>query len=641
MKNWKRNGLILVGVIILVSVVGLVARGRGQPQAPAQEGAKAQPVKVAPVETGDVILAHETTGTVAAATEADVAAKVEQRIVSLPYREGDPVQASAVLACLEDTEARRQVQMAEAEARVARAQLRDLLAGSRPQEIAQARATYEQARATEAKAAHAWRHAQEVYGQGGLPEQTIAAAEAKVQVARAQVETATANLDNARSNYRYIKEQVELDAEPRLRVQEAQGRLRTAEAQVAAAQTSVSDAERDLDRVTEMKRIGGASQEAVDKAQARLETARAQLRVAEASRDTAREGLDRAEEIYKLRAQPQQQLEDARTKQASAEAQLKAARESLQAAETDLSHVRRLYSGPIPQRELDDARARLSEAQAAAEAARQRLALLEEGASSTQIMVARERVQQAEAKVAAARVTLSYCTVRAPLSGTVVRRYLDVGDMAGPRTPLLTLATAGHLVVKAGISDRYAGQLFTGAPVTVTAAILDKPLALTVTRVYRSADPKTRLMPFEASLPSGTRLPVGSLVQVRLVLEKAVGVPVVPSDALLARLGGKRVAFVVEQDKTVLRSVVVGLEADGKAEIREGLRVGEQLVVSGQEMLRDKMPVKVGDKGKAGAKPGPSGPAGSSALSGETGSTRSGPSAPQAVGQAAPKGESR
>ncbi len=639
--NRKRSGLIIAGLLVLGVVVGIAARERGQPRVQAQEGPKAPPVSVAPVERGDVVLTHETTGTVTASTEADVAAKIEQRIMALPYREGDAVQAGAVLARLDDTEARRQVQMAEAEARVAQAQLRDLLAGPRPQEIAQARAAYQQAQAAEAKAAQAWRHAQEVYGAGGLPEQTIAAAEAKVQVARAQVEIATANLDNARSNYQYVKEQVELDAEPRLRVQEAQGRLRTAEAQLAAAQTAVSDAERDLDRVTEMKRIGGASQEAVDKAQVRLETARAQLRAAEASRDTAREGLARAEEIYTLRAQPQQQLEDARTKQQSAEAQLKAARESLQAAETDLAHVKRLYSGPIPQRELDDAQARLAEARSATEAARQRLALLEEGASVTQISVARERVQQAEAKVAAARVTLSYCTVRAPLSGTVVRRYLDVGDMAGPRAPVLTIATAGHLVVKAAVPDRYAAQLFVGAPVTVTGATLDKPLALTVTRVYRSADPKTRLMPFEAALPSGTLLTVGSLVQVRLVLEKAAGVPVVPSDALLARPGGKRVAFVVEQDKAVLRTVVVGLEADGKAEIREGLRVGEQLVVGGQEMLRDKMPVKVAGKRDSAAHPGQVPQAGAGAKPAEPSLPSAAPGAPPSPEQTAPKGESR
>jgi len=601
MTQYRRH--LIIGCLLTLAALAVSGCGRGKQVAPAA-APKAQPVKVAPVELGTVILAHETTGTVTAATEAEVAAKVEQRILSLPYREGDSVKAGAVLALLDSTEARRQVQMAAAETRVAQAQLRDLLAGARTQEIAQARAALQQAQATETKATQALRHAREVYGKGGLPEQTIAAAEGKAQVAGAQVETATANLENARSNYQHIKDQVNLDAEPRLRVQEARGRLRTAESQVTTAKTAVSDAQRDADRVTEMKQIGGASQEALDKAQARLETAQAQLRSAEAGRDTAQEGLDRAEEIYKLRAQPQQQLDDARTKQQSAEAQLRAAREALQAAETDLGHIKRLYSGPIPERELDDAGSRLAETKAATEAARQRLSLLQAGASVTQVTVARERVQQAQSKVAAAQVTLAYCTVKAPLSGTVIRRYLDLGDMAGPRTPLLTVATRGHLVVKAALADRYAAQVFVGVPLTVTGATLPKPLPLTVTRVYQSADPKTRLMPFEAALPQGIKLAVGSLMQVRLVVQKAVGVPVVPSDTLLSRPGGKRVAFVVEAEKAVQRPVEVGLEANGKAEIREGLRVGDKLIIGGQEMLRDKMPVKVGGAKKPGDKAG-------------------------------------
>lgn len=598
---------ITIGCLVALAAPIIPGCGRGKQTGPSAEGSKGQPVKVAPVRLGEIILAHETTGTVAGATEAEVAAKVEQRIQSLPHREGDAVKAGTVVARLDDTEARRQVQMAQAEARVAQAQLRDLLAGARTQEIAQARAALQQAEAAENKAAQALRHAREVYGKGGLPEQTIAAAEGKAQVARAQVEAAAANLENARSNYQHIKEQVELDAEPRLRVQEAQGRLRTAEAQVAAAKTAVSDAQRDLDRVTQMQQIGGASQEAVDKAQARLETAQAQLLAAESGRDTAREALDRAEEIYKLRAGPQQQLDDARTRLQAAEAQFRAAREASQAAETDLAHTKQLYSGPIPRRELDDAEARLSEAKAASEAARQRLSLLQAGPSTTQIAVARERVQQAQAKVAAAQVTLSYCTVKAPLSGTIIRRYLDTGDMAGPRTPILTIATHGHLVVKAALADRYAGQVFVGAPVTVTGAALAKPLSLTVSRVYRSADPKTHLMPFEAALPQGLKLTVGSLVRVRLVVEKAAGVPVVPTEALLSRPDGKRVAFVVEDEKAVQRAVEVGLEADGRAEVRGGLKPGDMLVIGGQEMLRDKMPVKVGGGKGPGADAGAAG----------------------------------
>ena len=608
-----------------VALLTLLAAGCGrQGTAPGTPRDKANKpvVQVAPVTVGRIASVYRTTGTVSAATEADVAAKVEQRIVALPYREGDAVRGGAVVARLDDTEARQQVMIAESEVSLARAQLQDVLAGARREEIEQARAAYVQAQATERKAEQALRHARELYGAEGLPTQSIDAAWGKLKVARAQLEAATAAWNNANQTYQHVKDQYELDAEPRLRVQEAQGRYKTAEAQVTAAQATLEDARRDLDRVERMQAIGGAAQESLDKARTRLDTAQSQLTAATAARDAAKEGLDGAQEIYSLAAGPKQQLDDARTKLQAGEAQLKAAQEAADAAERDYQHVLKLNSGPLPQREIDEATSGLAETRAAAEAARQKLAMLEAGPTPTQMLVAQERVSQAGAKLAAARMLLSYCLVTAPVSGTVIRRMQDVGDMASPRMPFLTIATRGHPVVKGAIPDRYARQLQVGLAVKIapTATGNGTSLAGAVTRIYRAADPKTRLMPFEAALPEGFALPVGAMVRLEVTLEEAVGVPVVPSEVLLSRPGGKRVAFVVEDGKAVEKPVGVGIEADGRAEITSGLKPGQLLVVAGYQTVKDKMEVKVAKpgqqptgKGEPGGQvsPGTVGPAGS------------------------------
>ena len=581
--------LIAIPAILLLGGCGKRAAAPG----PSQSQAKKPTVKVAPVKLDRIARVYRTTGTVSAATEADVAAKVEQRIIALPYREGDAVQAGAVVAQLDDTEARQQATIAEREVRLARAQLKDLLAGARAEEIAQARAAYRQAQASEHKAEQALRHARELYGVDGLPTQSIDAAQGKLQVARAQLEAATATRNNASQTYQHVKDQYDLDAEPRLKVQEAEGRWKTAEAQVTAAQAALEDARRDLHRVEQVQAIGGASQESLDKARTKVETAESQLTAATAARDAAKEALDRAKEVYSLAAGPKQQLDDARTKLQAAEAQLKAAQEAADAAKRDYQHVLALNSGPVPEREIDDATSRLAEARAATEAARQKLAMLEAGPTSTQTLIARERVSQAEARLVAAQVTLSYCRVTAPVSGTVIRRMQDVGDMAGPRTPLLTIATKGHRVVKAAIPDRYATQLQTGLTVKLAATARGKSVTATVTRVYRAADPKTRLMPFEVALPESFPLPVGAMVRLEVTLEEALGVPVVPSEVLLAGPGGERAAFVVQNGKAVRKPVEVGIEADGRAEVTSGLKPGELLVVAGYEMLKDKMEVNV------------------------------------------------
>ena len=67
-------------------------------------------------------------------------------------------------------------------------------------------------------------------------------------------------------------------------------------------------------------------------------------------------------------------------------------------------------------------------------------------------------------------------------------------------------------------------------------------------------------------------------------------------------------AFVVQQGKAVQRPVEVGLESEGNAEIVSGLLAGDQVVIAGQEMLKDGMEVKLATgKGKGKGGKGPAG----------------------------------
>jgi len=596
---------VLATVGVLVGA-GCGRRG-GEPVADTTK--KVLPVKVLPVTLGSIAERYQTSGTVAAGTEADVAPQVEGQLVSLPHREGDRVAAGAVLVKLDSTEPARQVAQAETEVAVARASLRDLLAGSRPEEIAQAEAALRQTQAAEKRARQALEHTRELYRpDGGLPAQTMDAARGKVDVAQAQLTAAKAAEENARLTLKNAQDEFNLNAEQRLRIEESEGRLAAAEAQVRAAETTVADAKLDYDRTRQMTEVVGFSQERLDKSKARLDTVQAQLEATRAARVASSKALQRAREIESLKVGMQQKVDDARTKLTAFQAQVKAAEEVLRAAQRDFGHVQTLQQGPVPQKEIDDAENRLAESRAAVQQTEQRLRLLKSGPTVTQIQVARERVAQAESKVALSRTKLEYCTLRAPAAGMITKRWQDVGDLARPGSPILTLATAGHLVVKAAVPDRYAARVQIGTPVDVTLDARPEPLSLTVTRLYRAADVQSRLMSFEAALPSEVKAPIGSLARVAVVLERREGVPVVSADALLPRAAGQRVAFVVQQGKAVQRPVEVGLESEGNAEIVSGLLAGDQVVIAGQEMLKDGMEVKLATgKGKGKGGKGPAG----------------------------------
>lgn len=138
--NWRtlrpphaRLGLIAV----LLAVAGGLAVFALRPAA----------VSVAEVTRRDIVPAIQGVGTVEAKVVVQVSSKITGRIVAVLVDQGDIVEIGQVLARIDDAQLRADVQRSEAAARAAEAQLRDLLAGSRPEEIAEARANLARAAA--------------------------------------------------------------------------------------------------------------------------------------------------------------------------------------------------------------------------------------------------------------------------------------------------------------------------------------------------------------------------------------------------------------------------------------------------------------------------------------------------------------
>lgn len=98
------------------------------------------PVAVARVSLRDLGAAIQGVGTVEAKTVVQVGAKIAGRVVSIFVDQGDPVKVGQVLARLDDAQLRADVVRSEAALAAAEAQRRDLEAGTRKEEIEEARA---------------------------------------------------------------------------------------------------------------------------------------------------------------------------------------------------------------------------------------------------------------------------------------------------------------------------------------------------------------------------------------------------------------------------------------------------------------------------------------------------------------------
>lgn len=203
---------------------------------------------------------------------------------------------------------------------------------------------------------------------------------------------------------------------------------------------------------------------------------------------------------------------------------------------------------------------------------------------------------QARANLAAADANLNrlkqleaFKHVTAPFAGVVTRRNIDVGDLIDTSgRPLFLLSQTDPLRVVVSVPQSYANLVKTGQPVIVTQAELqNQQFKGQVTRTSASIDASTRTMQVEVSLPNkdGVLLP-GAYVQVALPLSASATLSV-PSNALLFRGEGTRVAVVDAQGKVRLKAVTLGRNNGTTVEVNGGLLATDRLVLNPPDSLVD------------------------------------------------------
>lgn len=228
------------------------------------------------------------TGEVVPAVWATLSAQTSGTVMEVLVEPGDEVDEGDVLIRLDPTDARLAVQQAEAALQAARAQLAQLRAGAKPEEIAAAEA---QLRAAEAALAQAI--AQRDLVVAGATEAEIAAAQAQLAAALAEEKAARDAYDHLRQAgiHGWMEEQALLRvraaeearaaAEARLEQLKAgsSAEIRAAEAavQAAAAQRDIARAQLELLRAGASEEEIAAAEAEVARAQAALETARVAL----------------------------------------------------------------------------------------------------------------------------------------------------------------------------------------------------------------------------------------------------------------------------------------------------------------------------------------------------------------------------
>jgi membrane fusion protein (multidrug efflux system) len=244
--------------------------------------------------------------------------------------------------------------------------------------------------------------------------------------------------------------------------------------------------------------------------------------------------------------------------------------------------------------------------------------LVENGAiPGDQMEIARARHENVKAQLARIEESRTDYLIGAPWNGVVSRVMVVEGDYVAPRTPLVEIFDPASLVIRFAIpeSESQSVHIGNGHSISVTLdAYPGKTFPGRIIRLYPKLDPSTRTRLVEASLGKDIPLTPGLFARIKLNVQTHENAVLVPSEAVLVNAKGDRVAFIVREGKAAARKVVTGIEADRMIEIVSGVKLSEQVVVAGNEKLKDGTEVKLLEKkGGPEAKADPGKPATSSA----------------------------
>ncbi len=206
----------------------------------------------------------------------------------------------------------------------------------------------------------------------------------------------------------------------------------------------------------------------------------------------------------------------------------------------------------------------------------------------------RSALASAEATLAQLETRVGFTRITAPISGVVMQRLVQTGDIVGGQTRLFTISDVGTLVTQLPVSELEVPRLEIGAQVPVRVDALGREVTGTIRRIFPAADSVSRLVPVEVAVPGGAAsgLRPGYTVRVTLRLDERQGALVIPSRAVMGAAGAQYV-FVLNDSRAERRRVRIGNDMDGRTEVVEGLVAGDTIVTTGNALLRDGAAVRV------------------------------------------------
>lgn len=212
--------------------------------------------------------------------------------------------------------------------------------------------------------------------------------------------------------------------------------------------------------------------------------------------------------------------------------------------------------------------------------------------SQEEFDIAQNQLEVIQANMELVGSQIDKTRIYAPFSGRIGLRYVSPGGFISSANLVARMQQTDPVKVEFTIPEKYIANISNGMEILFTLSGSDSTFAGTIYAIEPRIDPSTRSFAVRARCanPGGVIIP-GAFARITLILESIPDALVLPSEALIPVMEGKKV-MLCRNGQVISVMVETGIHTEHEVQVTQGIHPKDTVIISGLLQLREGMVVK-------------------------------------------------
>lgn len=212
--------------------------------------------------------------------------------------------------------------------------------------------------------------------------------------------------------------------------------------------------------------------------------------------------------------------------------------------------------------------------------------------TQVQLLQAKANYEFAQKQKAALVAQRNMYNITSPIDGVVDLVTLKIGDATAPGAQSIRVVNTSQLKAEANLGENYLGKIHQGNTVKLIFPDLGDSIKTKLTYVSEAIDPSSRTFLAQVKLSGTKKLHPNMSCIMKIANYESANALTVPV-SVIQRTSKGDLLYVDQSGKAKAIYVTTGATSDGQVEIKNGLKEGDQVIISGFENLDDGDPVAI------------------------------------------------